>query len=123
MRVVVSDATSSVTGRVTDADGRPRPDALVVVFPLDPVLWTRYSRHVRRARPDLDGRYRVTGLPAGEYLILATDELDEADVLGPALFERLSARAARLTVTVGGRQTRDLRVTALSARPVNGHEP
>ncbi len=121
--VVISSVTASVSGRVTDAADRPRPDALVVVFPIDPALWTRYSRHVRRARPDLDGRYRVTGLPAGEYLIIATDELDEADVLGPTTLERLSGRAGRLTVTAGEPQTRDLRVTALRAQAVNGHEP
>jgi protocatechuate 3,4-dioxygenase beta subunit len=123
IRVIVSDVSASISGRVTDADGRPRPDALVVVFPIDPSLWTRFSRHIRRARPDADGRYRVAGLPAGEYLILATDAVDEADVLGPRLLERLSPHAARLTVTVGARETRDLRVTPLRAQAVNGHAP
>jgi len=123
VRVIVSDVSASVSGRVSDAGGRPRPDALVVIFPIDPSLWTRFSRHIRRARPDSGGRYHVAGLPAGEYLIIATDEVDETDVLGPALLERLSPHAARLTVTVGARETRDLRVTPLRAQAVNGHAP
>lgn len=121
LRVVASDVFTVVFGRVTDGAGRPRPDALVVAFPIDTGLWTPYSRHVQRARPDLDGHYRFRGLPPGDYLIIASDEIDEEDVLSPDLLERLSARAARMTLRAGQAKTQDLPVSSLRPQAAIGH--
>lgn len=121
LRLVASDVSTTVSGRVTDDTGRPRPDALIVAFPTDTNLWVSYSRHVQRARPDLDGHYRFRGLPAGNYLIIATDEVDEADVLTPDLLERLSGRAVRMTLGAGQMKTQDLPVSSLRPRAAIGH--
>jgi protocatechuate 3,4-dioxygenase beta subunit len=113
LQIIASDVTTVVSGQVVDENGRPRPDAVVVVFPADPGLWVSYSRHVRRSRPDLDGDYRIRGLPPGEYLILATDEVSESDLLDAELLEWLRAPADRLTLGAGDTLTRDLRVKHL----------
>jgi hypothetical protein len=59
---------SSVAGRVAEPDGIPAPD--VQVF----AALRRGSGHVRledtRTVAEWDGRYRITGLPPGEYLIV-----------------------------------------------------
>jgi len=113
LQIVATDVETVVSGRITGGSGRARPDAIVVAFPADPGLWVPYSRHVRRARPDLDGHYRLRGLPPGEYLIVATDEIDESDLLGAETLERLSAPADRLTLAAGQRKTLDLVVKGL----------
>ena len=120
LQVVASDVETVVSGRVTGDNDRARPDAVVVAFPADPGLWVAYSRHVKRSRPGLDGDYRIRGLPAGEYLIVATDEIDEADVLSPEMLERLSAPAERMTLKAGERKTRNLPVRSLRARAAIG---
>lgn len=60
---------SSIAGRVAEPDGIPAPD--VQVF----AAVRRSSGHVRleetRTVTEWDGRYRITGLPPGEYLIVA----------------------------------------------------
>jgi len=113
LQIVATDVETVVSGRITGNDDRARPDAIVVAFPADPGLWVPYSRHVKRARPGLDGSYRLHGLPPGEYLIVATDEIDEADLLGPETLERLSAPAARLRLAAGEQKTVDLAVKSL----------
>jgi hypothetical protein len=113
LQIIASDVTTVLSGRVVDENGRPRPDAVVVVFPADPGLWVSYSRHVRRSRPDLDGHYRIHGLPPGEYLILATDEVNESDLLDAELLEWLYEPADRLTLGTGDKLTRDLPVRSL----------
>jgi len=123
VQLVATNVETVVSGQITGSNDRARPDAIVVVFPADPGLWVPYSRHVKRARPDLGGHYRIRGLPAGEYLIVATDEIDEADLLGPETLERLSAPADRLTLTAGQRKTVDLTVRSLRVEVGIGEGP
>ncbi len=71
--------TASISGRVT-VDGKPAANASVMVAEVDPRSrgeWPHayYSESQQRAfikvRTDGDGRYRVTGLTEGDYLIRA----------------------------------------------------
>lgn len=110
LQIVATDSETVVSGQVAGEDDRARPGAAVVAFPADPDLWVPYSRRVGRARADLDGRYRIRGLPPGEYLIVATDEAEVVDPLDVATFERLRAPADRLTLAPRERRTLDLTV-------------
>jgi hypothetical protein len=109
-RIVLTDAITTVAGTVRDKSGRLRADSTVVVFSIDPGVWRTYSRHVQIARPDLDGGYRIRGLPPGEYWIAATQEIESGDVLDPASLERLAARASRVTVGPGDTRSLDLEI-------------
>jgi len=51
---------AGITGFVTDTAGRPLADAQVVVSPSE-----------RDARTDASGRFRLTGLPPGQYVVTA----------------------------------------------------
>jgi hypothetical protein len=60
--------TGSIAGRIIRSDGLPQPDAEVVLArrnrqgALTQLPW--------RARTAFDGRYRINGAPAGQYLVL-----------------------------------------------------
>src|SRR5262245_2626892 len=65
---VAAGGTGSLAGRVVRADGLPQPEAEVV-------LARRNRQGVLlqlswRARTAFDGRYRISGVPAGRYLVL-----------------------------------------------------
>jgi hypothetical protein len=117
LQVTVTDDAATLSGRVLDEAGRPAPQALVLVFPTDRRQWRSFSRLVRQNRPDADGRFRLEGVPAGEYLILATDEVDERSRLDTDAFDRLSARAGRVAVTAGEERTLDLRLDRVDRDP------
>jgi len=51
------------------------------------------SRLVRHRHTDADGRVRTDGVPAGEYLVLATDDVDGGSRLDTDVFVRLRTRA------------------------------
>jgi len=58
-------APGTVVGRVVDVDGAPAANAAVVVAGVQ-----------RRARADDDGRFRITGLPAGGHALTALLDVD-----------------------------------------------
>lgn len=111
VRVVITDAATTVTGLVRGKNGQPRPNSTVAMFAVNPGLWRSYSRHVRIVRPGLDGTYRIRGLPPGEYWIVATQEIASGDLLDPASLEHLAGRAHHITLAAGESITVDLDVS------------
>lgn len=85
-------ATASISGRVVDAEsGRPVADALIrTAAPFGNV-----AQRVE-AITDLDGRYELTGLAPGEYVIVALPHQNRA-VHGSAGFGMAEATAATVT--------------------------
>ena len=85
--VVLTNRLTLITGTVRDRDDKPARDSHVVVFPKDEALMSRSSfRRMRIERAGPDGRFRVTGLPPGDYLAVAVDDFNpEQGMDGDAL--------------------------------------
>lgn len=81
LEVVVGTATGVVEGRVVNRDGQPIPNVVVAIVP----------DRARRARVDLikstssdaSGRFRMTGVPPGDYVAFAFDGVDEGEWQNP----------------------------------------
>jgi len=103
---------SSVSGTVSGADGSPLKDYTVVLFAESPELWRMpMSRWVHGARPDQEGRFRVPNLPAGAYLAVAVEYVPQGEWGDPDLLDRLRPKGKRFSLSDGGSQTLELRVT------------
>ena len=117
--VTLTRRVSAVTGMVRGADGRPAPMAAVGVFPVSRALWRRAgmaSRRVQATSPGRDGIYAFSGLPAGEYFIVAT-EGPHPDFSDPAVLTSLIPAATRVTLDDGGRLTVNLQAVDRGRRP------
>jgi hypothetical protein len=99
VRITITDVASEVTGSVTNADGAPARGALVVVVPGAQQYWSRASRRLRVVRADPSGRYKVRGLPAGEYVVAASAERQEEDVYRHEVLRELTGRGTPLTLS------------------------
>ncbi len=109
--VTFSDRIGTIEGTLTDSGGRPAPDYFVVAFPVERESWTTVSRRiVPPARPGTDGRYRVTGLLAGDYYLAVVTSMDEQDGADPAFLEALVPSAIKITVGSGETQRQDLMI-------------
>jgi hypothetical protein len=51
-RIVITDRVTEVSGMASGRDGRPSPDAVVVIFPEDETQWLPPTRRVRSTRLD-----------------------------------------------------------------------
>ena len=100
LQIVVSNRTTEVSGSVADAKGRPVPEQRVV-FADDATKWTWPSRFVATSRPAQDGRFRFSNLPAGTYLAVAVQYLEDGQEQDPEFLEAVRARATRFTLAEG----------------------
>jgi protocatechuate 3,4-dioxygenase beta subunit len=96
VEVELTTKVTSVSGLVTDARGDPVKEYTVVFFPADSKRWTPGSRYLRIARPDQDGRFKISGLPPGEYNVIALDRIVQGQNADPEFLERVRNRASTL---------------------------
>jgi hypothetical protein len=80
VRVTITDGAGEVTGVVQNARNVPVANTCVLIFPRATLFWIRTNRRMRTAYTDRDGRFTVPGLPAGEYLAVASLAADESDL-------------------------------------------
>jgi hypothetical protein len=112
MQIVLTKKISTLSGQVTDAKGNPVLDATVVVFPSNEKLWTFQSRFIKAARPDQDGRYRVTALPAENYLVVALQGLEDGQAGDPEFLATVKDLATKLELGDGETKAIDVKLSA-----------
>lgn len=98
VRVTITDVATEVSGMVRDTEGRARAEAAVLIVPRSPQFWSRTSRRLALRHTDSAGRYRIRGLPAGEYRAIAATALDEIEAFGRDLLERAAATGVPFTL-------------------------
>ena len=117
LQIALTNHISVIAGSVADADGKLQRDYWVVAFPPEPSQWTPRSRRLQSARPDQLGRFSLSALPAGEYLVAAVDDLEDGEASDPEFLESLRAKATPITIGDGEQKTVDLRIIARTHDP------
>jgi hypothetical protein len=110
LEVVLTNRVTTVSGFVRDARGNLLRDAAVIVFADDPRKWRPFTRYVRAGVLDQTGRFTIRGLPAGRYLAVALDHLEEGAEGDPELLARLRGRGTPITLGDAEARTMELRV-------------
>jgi protocatechuate 3,4-dioxygenase beta subunit len=104
-RFVLSPNAAVMQGKVIDDSAAPVSDYTVLVFARDRRKWFAHSRYLKFTRPSQDDSFEVSGLPPGEYCVIATRSLDATDNGGewqnPEVLEKLAIGAERVTVGEG----------------------
>jgi hypothetical protein len=80
LRITLTDVSATVTGVVTNRNKTPLANTGVLVFPKASIFWNRTNRRMRSAYTDASGRFRISGLPPGDYLAVAAPLADESDL-------------------------------------------
>ena len=114
VRIVVTDRRSQVRVRVSEPDGTPTGEYAAVAFPVESERWRSPDRYVRAAaplppsflgKPDPSGTggepgrsLRFIGLPAGDYYLVAVDDIEYNATHDPVVLEKLSLKATRVAI-------------------------
>jgi hypothetical protein len=108
--VTFTDQPSELSGTVTDAAGRVAADFPIVVFSTDRAYWTLGSRRVQTTRPSTDGKYKIAGLPAGEYFVCAVTAVDRTEVYDPAFLSQLTGISFKISIKDGEKRGQDVKL-------------
>jgi protocatechuate 3,4-dioxygenase beta subunit len=106
--IVLDDTPTRLEGTVADASGARVEDYTVIAFSPDKSRWGTETRFVQAGRPDHAGRFRLTGLPPGEYLVAAVDYVETGQWLDPAYLASLVRIAVLVTLDPGEAVSIDL---------------
>ena len=112
IEVELTNRVSSLSGLVTNGRGETLTDYSAIVFSQDRERWTDTGRYFRTGRPDQEGRYKVTGLPAGEYFAIALETVDPNETTSPEFLERASRSAIRFSLGDAETKSVDLKLAA-----------
>ena len=108
--ITFTDRVSELSGLVQDAGGQPAPEYHIVLFPRDKTYWTPTSRRLRTVRPAADGKYTMTHLPPGDYLMTAVTDIEPGEMFDPAFLELQSHSSVAVAIAEGEKKTQDLRI-------------
>jgi hypothetical protein len=112
LQIVVTQKVGRISGELHDAEGRPTPEGTVVVFAENPDLWTPGTRFIRSTRPASDGRFSLSGLPAGRYLAIAREFIPAGQWENREFLESVFQTGTRFTLDEGGSATLVVRLPA-----------
>jgi hypothetical protein len=113
IEIELTNRTTDVSGMVTSSRGEPVKDYWTVLFARDPEKRRPPTRYVRTARADQEGRFKTAGLPPGEYLAIALESVDPAEVTDPEFLGRIEPQAERFALGEGETKTLDLKLNSL----------
>jgi protocatechuate 3,4-dioxygenase beta subunit len=113
MNVVISDRVTEISGTVPDADGQLVLDYTVVAFSTDASNWRPQSRFIQTGRPDAGGQFRIRGLPPGDYMVVALDDVETGEWFDPAFLDSARRSAVRVSLGDGDAKTLELKLATL----------
>jgi hypothetical protein len=101
--VTMTDELPEIAGvlRTTDTS---TSRAAVIAFPIERGQWRRYGftpTRIKSVLVDSDGSFRLRGIPAGEYFVVAVDGSQIDAWNDPAFLDKAAAVAARVTIGWG----------------------
>jgi hypothetical protein len=111
LTVAMTNRPAELTGVVSDASGQPTAEYSMVAFSTDRGLWTSAPRRVSgAARLSSDGRYRISGLPPGEYYLAALVDFDPLQLGDPSFLESLIPSAVKVVLGESERKVQDFKI-------------
>jgi hypothetical protein len=113
VNVVISDRVTEISGTVPDADGQLVPDYTVVAFSTDTSNWRPQSRFIQVGRPDANGQFRIRGLPPGDYMLVALDDVENGEWFDPAFLDSARRSAIRVSLSDGDTKSIELKLATL----------
>jgi hypothetical protein len=114
LEIELTNKLSAVSGLVTDTRGQAVKDYTAIAFSQDPEKWKSFNRYQGTGRPDQDGRFKISGLPPGEYYIVAVDKIEQGQSTDPDFLEAIRTKATVITIHEGETRTVDLKIKTAS---------
>jgi protocatechuate 3,4-dioxygenase beta subunit len=110
IEIVLGSTAGTITGAVSDGQGKPFPYSTVTLVPED-----------AKSQPDSynvdnNGNFKFSGLRPGAYKLFAWEEVDEGLWQDPEFRKKYDARAAE--ITIGPSENKNLQLQVIAAEEI-----
>lgn len=112
LNVIFTDRISGLSGGVAETGDAPAAGVTIIAFPSDEKLWQPGTRRIRTARADQNGAYTMNNLPPGDYLIVATGDVEQGEWFDPAFLASARDRGVRVTISEGEQKVQHLKTSS-----------
>jgi hypothetical protein len=106
--LVASTNGASLEGVVTNAAGEPVADSVLVALP--ETRLRRLPDHYRKTASDQSGRFRLRGLPPGDYTIFAWESVEGEAYFNPGFIRSFEGQGKVVHVSEGQRVSLQVKV-------------
>lgn len=110
--ITFTDKQAQLTGRITNQRGQPAPEQTLILYPADERYWVPQSRRIRSTRPSTDGQFSFTGIPAGDYKIVAMVDVEPGAWFDPSFLQQVDAASTRITIGDGEKKIQNLQISS-----------
>jgi len=119
VELILTDRQATVSGTVRRSTGGVDTEATVVIFPADRTFWYEFKPfppgfpvRLREVRVSQRGQYRLTDIPAGEYLLAALNATLPSSWKDPGFLTGIASNAVRVQLTEGASLAHDLKTAS-----------
>src|SRR4029434_4859803 len=88
------------------------PEQPLILSPSDERYWVPQSRRIRSTRPSTDGQFSFTGIPAGDYKIVAMVDVEPGAWFDPSFLQQIDAASTRVTIGDGEKKVQNLQISS-----------
>jgi hypothetical protein len=106
LEITIGSDAARVDGKALDKDGHGLEGAVVALIPSDGKGATR------SVRSGPQGSFRITGVPPGDYKLLAWEDIARDDLNDPGFWRRFDSQVTAVTLESSGSESASIQVIA-----------
>ena len=110
--ITFTDKQAQLTGTITNQRGQPAPEQTLILYPADERYWLPQSRRIRSTRPSTDGQFSFTGIPPGDYKIVAMVDVEPGAWFDPSFLQQIDAASTRVMIGEGEKKVQHLQISS-----------
>jgi hypothetical protein len=110
--ITFTDRQSQLSGTITNQRGQPAPEQTLILYSADERFWVPQSRRIRSTRPSTDGVFTFTGLPPGDYKLVAMVDVEPGAWFDPAFLQQIDVASTRITINEGEKKVQNLQISS-----------
>jgi hypothetical protein len=112
LEIELTNKLTTISGLVTNARGEPVKEYSVIAFAQDREKWKVTGRYQGIGRPDQDGRFKISGLAAADYYVIAVDKVEQGQFTDQDFLDAIRPKATAITIHEGETRTVDLKIAS-----------
>ena len=109
--ITMTDQITEISGLLMDQLDRPAPEYSVIVFSANKNHWGTVPRRSSGiVKVASDGTYRISGLPAGAYVLCVVTDIEPGSLNDPAFLEELARAGVPISLAEGEKKRQNFKI-------------